>query len=298
MLSKRNKAILLLIITSILWSTGGLFIKLIPWHPIAISSGRSFTASILMFIFLVFKLHNAQRDQNTTLRAVPQILSHLKNPFVILGGISGASLYLLFVAANKLTSAGNAIVLQFTAPIWVILFSGVFLHKKPSLKDLLAVLFVFLGIGLFFIESLGHGHFIGDVLAVVAGMFMAIQLLFLKSKKVTEPVVITFLGNLLTFFIGLPFLISAIKTPTALAYILFLGLLQIGVSYILYSYAVRYVTSLEALFITVIEPLLNPLWVYLMTGETIGKLAILGSIIVLATVLWHSMGQTGGTNES
>ena len=265
MTRERNKALFYLIITSILWSIGGLFIKLIPWSPISIAGIRSGIAAIVMLVYV----------RNPT---------KIFNKFNILGALTYASLLIFFVSANKLTTSANAILLQFTAPIWVLLFSKLFLRETFKRYDYITVIIVMLGMILFFVGDIKSGYLIGNLIAVLSGVSMAGVVIFLKLQKEGSPVEITLLGNIITFIIALPFFKISPITINSVICIAILGIFQLGISYILYTNAIKHVTSIEAILIPILEPLLNPVWVLIFTGEAPSKYALIGGLIVLFSI--------------
>ncbi|WDV45773.1 EamA family transporter [Clostridiaceae bacterium M8S5] len=266
----RNKAIFYLVLASILWSIGGLFIKLIDWHPMAIASGRSAIASIVMLFYI-------KRPSKTVCK------------YKILGACAYAMLTILFVTANKFTTSANAILLQFTAPIWIALFSRCFLKEKILKSDWLTIIIVLLGMSLFFVGDLDRGNTLGNCIALLSGVAMAFVIIFLKLQKKSSPVEMTFWGNILVFIGGIPYFFASSVTTKTIIYIIILGVFQLGISYILYSVAIKYVSAIEAVLIPVIEPLLNPFWVFLITKEAPGKYALLGGFIVIITIIANSL---------
>ncbi|AQR94799.1 DMT family transporter [Clostridium saccharoperbutylacetonicum] len=261
----RKKAILYLITASILWSIGGLFIKLVNWNPMAIAGARSGIAAIVMFLYLKKPIIHLGKTK-------------------LLGACTYSSLLIFFVTANKLTTSANAILLQFTAPIWVVLFLKIFLKEKIKKSDLAVIVFVMLGMTLFFIGDLGQGTIVGNFIAILSGISMAGVVIFLKLIKDGSPVEMTFLGNIITFIIAIPFFFQSVPSLNSILGILILGIFQLGVSYIFYTLAVKYVSPIEAILIPVLEPLLNPFWVFLFTGEIPGTYAFIGGLIVLTAI--------------
>ncbi len=277
----RNKAILLMVFAAVLWSTGGLFVKLIPWHPLAIYGGRAVIANIVVFSYMLYD-HRKPKPKE---KQQPFLTLNLHT---FLGGLAYSSLSLFYISATKFTTAANAIVLQFTAPIWIILFSLLFLKKKPRKEDLIAVLFVMIGISIFFVDGIETGHIFGNMLGVCSGISLATMVLITKHKNTKKPIEITLIGNTISTIVGIGFIFPQQFNSTIILSILFLGIFQIGLSFIFYSMAIPHLTSLDAVFIPVLEPLLNPVWVFLLTGEKIGSIAVLGAIIVLLTIMIHN----------
>lgn len=268
----RKKAIYYLLAASVLWSMGGLLIKLIDLNPMAIAGTRSGIAALLMMFYLKIPKIKLKRNK-------------------VLGACSYATLVILFVAANKLTTSANAILLQFTAPIWVALFGSWFLKEKVRPSDWTTIGVVMLGMTLFFVGDLQVGHMFGNILAIISGLVMAAMVIFLKLEDDGSPVEISYLGNILTFIVCIPFLFMAVPTLQDLLFLGILGVFQLGLSYILYTTAVQHVSAIEAILITVIEPILNPVWVFWRTGEYPGVYAFFGGVIVLTAVILRSIYQ-------
>lgn len=262
----RKKAIIYLIIASILWSIGGVFIKLIDWNPFAIAGARSGIAAIVMFCYLRKPIKGVGK-------------------FKLLGALSYTSLLILFVTANKLTTSANAILLQFTAPIWVALFSALFLKEKTKKSDWITILFVILGMIMFFIGDIKLGSLSGNLLSVLSGVAMAGVVIFLKLQDEGSPIEMTLLGNIFTFIIGLPFFFTSLPNLKSVLCLLILGIFQLGISYIFYVTAVKHISALEAILIPILEPLLNPIWVFFITGEAPGSYAICSGFIVVTAII-------------
>jgi len=266
----RYKGIAYVVIASILWSTGGLLIKLSDWNPIAISGSRSLISALIMLAYI-------KKPKIT--KSKPQII----------GAIAYAATVLFFVMANKLTTAANAILLQYTAPIFVAILGVWILKERIHWYDLASIAAVFLGISLFFIQGIEGGKALGNVIAILSGFSMASATVALRLQKDGSAVETTWLGNILTFIIALPFLGQVQFDFKNVMIIVFLGVFQLGISYILYVNSLKYITALEAILLTVIEPLLNPLWVYIFTGEAPGILAIIGGIIVITAIIMRNV---------
>jgi drug/metabolite transporter (DMT)-like permease len=262
---ERSKAIGFLIVTAVLWSSGGLLIKWISWNPIAIAGTRSAIATLVLLVAL--------RRPHLTWSS-PQIG----------GAIAYAVTVILFVVANKLTTAANAILLQYTSPIYVALFGAWFLGERATRLDWITVFVVISGLALFFLDDLTTGGFWGNVCAISSGVTFACFVLFMRKQKNDLPLESVFLGNILTALIGFPFMFEAMPSASSWVGLMLSGVLQLGLSHVLYSAAIKHVTALEAILISVIEPILNPLWVLLIMGEVPGPWALLGGFIVLVSV--------------
>lgn len=264
--SKRIASLLMLALTAALWSIGGLLIKMVNAHPIAIAGIRSAISGLFILVF-------DKKPKFTW--SFPQIAAALSYALTVI----------TFVSANKYTTAANAILIQYSAPIYVALFSGWLLKEKPSLFDWATIAVVFGGMALFFIEDIDTRGLFGNILAMISGVGFGLFPVFMRMQKDGSPIESVILGNAITAAVGIPFLfVSAPKTGAEWFYLLVLGSVQLGIPYILYSKAIRYATALEASLVTVVEPILNPVWVFLFLNEKPGTLAILGGIIVVAAV--------------
>lgn len=261
----RWKAVLFLIGASVLWSTGGLLIKMVDWNPVAIAGSRSGISALLM-------------------------LAYLRKPVTfekgkVIGAVFYTATVILFVIANKLTTAANVILLQYSAPVWVAMMSGWVLKERVRKLDWLTIAVVMGGMVLFFVGDLQMGQMLGNALSVLSGIMLAGVIICLKTVKKGSPVEIPLLGNILTFLVALPFMIGPVPDTQSLVGIVLLGVFQLGLAYILFAEASKHVSAIEAILIPVIEPLLNPLWVFLFDGEKPGILAVVGGAVVLLAVV-------------
>jgi drug/metabolite transporter (DMT)-like permease len=262
---QRQTAVLMLVGAALFWSTGGFLIKWVDWHPLAISGMRSAIGAAVLFA--VF------RPRRFTWS------------WLQLGAaVAYAATVTLFVVANKTTTAANAILLQYTAPVHVALFGAWFLGEKPRRLDWIALTLVLGGMVLFFLEDLSMTGLWGNLAALASGLSFAWLALFLRRQKEGSPVEAILFGNLLAALIGLPFMLQSSPTDAGWLGLTLLGVFQVGLPYALFARAIREVTALEAMLIPTIEPVLNPLWVLLLLGEAPGRLALLGGAIILTAV--------------
>lgn len=267
---ERRKAVWLLVLTVVLWSTSGLLVKLLGWHPLAISGTRSAIAAVVIW--------SAIRRPRLT-GSVPQI--------------GGALAYLaaqsLFVVSTSLTSAANAIFLQYTAPVYVAIFGAWYLRERAKAVDWWTMGLIFVGMALFFGDDLTTAGYWGNLLAILNGICFAWLILFLRKEKDGSPETTALLGNGLAALVGIPFVATSWQAGTlpsaqGWAILLFLGVFQLGVPYLLYSRAIRGLRAVEAVLIQTLEPILNPLWVLWVIGETPGPWALAGGAVVLGAV--------------
>lgn len=273
LINNRKTAIIGMLLTGLLWSTGGLLIKMVSGHPLAISSGRSGIAALTMFAYCRFKTVKINRRM---------LMAVLCYTLTVVG----------FVTANKLTTAANAILIQYISPIWVAILARMFLKDVLRRSDIVSIIAMLLGLQLFFIEDLSVGMMWGNIIALgtsfsFAGFFIAV-----KTLNHEETMFSIILGNALTWIIGLPFYSESLLTTSSLTGLVLLGVFQIGLAYILYSKSMVYLKALDAILIPVIEPLLNPVWVFLFIGEAPSVFSILGGIVVIASVVGRSYYQS------
>ncbi|MBU3699871.1 MAG: DMT family transporter [Candidatus Kapabacteria bacterium] len=266
-----GRAVIALVICAVLWSSGGLLIKLLPLSPLAIAGLRSVIAASVMFAWT-----RRQGPLRPTWSGA-QIGSIISYMFTVV----------LFVWATKTTTAANAILLQYTAPIWVALLSAVITRERLQRTDVIVVCCVMAGMIVFFLDALSPGALLGNILAIASGIAFAGVALFMRAQRGESNTESIILGNVLTTIVCLP-LAGGIPAPSWdwIGPLLALGILQLGISYLLYSWALAHVTALEAVLITVLEPLLNPLWVVLAIGEVPAPMSIIGGAIVLLAVIW------------
>ena len=259
-----------------LWSIAGIFIKLIPWSPFAISSLRSLFAGLTLFVYIKLKHYKIVFNRKT-----------------LLSGMFMGLVYTAFVLSNKLTTAANAIVLQFTAPLFIVIFSAVLFKQKIRRNDLIAVLCTMVGIAMFFLDKLETGYLAGNCVAILAGALMACMYMTIGNMNGEERFSAILAGQILAFLIGLPAVITTHPTFSAapVAFIIILGVFQLGIPYILYAKASEYCPPLACSLLGAVEPLLNPVWVFLFDGEKPGFYALIGAVIVIASVtIWCAFG--------
>ncbi len=276
-MKKEHLGILEMILCASLWSIAGIFMKLLPWNSFAIAGLRSLFAALTFVIWMAIRHYRFCLSRRT-----------------LLSGILTGCIYLCFTVANKLTTAANAIVLQFTCPVFVVLFSALLFHKKIRKADVAVVLIVLFGIALFFFDRLTPSGLAGNFVAIAAGMFMAGMFITIGSLQGQERFSAILIGQLFTFLVGLPAVILTrpVMTPQTVSYILILGIFQLGISYILYVQASQICPPLACSLLSAVEPLLNPVWVMIFDGERPGLFALLGGVIVIVSItVWCIRGQ-------
>jgi len=268
--STRGRAVLMLAASAVLWSMGGLLIKSVDWNPFAIAGTRSAIAALVVAALL-------RRPRFAW--SLPQIG----------GAVAYSATVILFVLANKMTTAANAIVLQYACPVYVALLGVPLLKEKISLRAGIMMCIALAGIVLFFFDRLTPGGFRGNILALVSGVTMAFMVIFLRMQKHGPPTESILLGNILTVLICAPHMSAPMPSPPDMVSLVLLGVFQLGISYMLYSRAIQHVPALDAILIPVIEPVLNPVWVFLAMGERPGPWAIAGGLVILLSITIFSV---------
>jgi drug/metabolite transporter (DMT)-like permease len=264
---------------ALLWSSAGLFIKTLPQGATQIILVRSLVAAAT--ILLVLRLRGVR---------APLRLDSLT--FAV--AVSYAGLVACFVAGTKLTTAANAIFLQFTAPIYLVFLEPWLFKRRILLRDLAAVVFCLGGISCFFIGKLEAGHLLGNLLGMASGMFLALFTLLMKLKRerdsTTDPIGAVVMGNLLVVLIFLPIALPGLRVtvPQAMA-LLYLGIFQIGIAYLLFNAGMRHLTATASVVVGTLEAVLNPVWVFLGIGERPSIWALVGGGVVIAVIAWYGL---------
>ncbi len=266
-MNDQTKGVIFLIAAAAFWSFGGLWIKLISFDSLVIAGGRSAIAAVMIALLA----RGASWKKPT--------------PAVWFGAIAYAGTVLLFVTATKLTTAANAILLQYTAPIHVALLSPWLLNERITRIDWLTVAAVMVGMSFFFLDQLSADGMAGNLLAIVSGVFFALTVIALRRDHAPGAALqMVLFGNILTALIGLPFAVGAVPQGNDLLYLALLGVVQLGLGYILFVRGVGKVSAIEGALIPMLEPLLNPVWVMLFYGERPSLLSLLGGAFVIAAV--------------
>ena len=273
--SAKSSALFFVLAAALLWSTGGLFIKWTTLSGLELSFGRSLFAAITVALFTRHEGFGLNR-----LTAVASVLY--------------AALLLLFVLATKQTTAANAIFLQYTAPVYLLILEPLVYKEKFRSRDLITVLVCLAGMTLFFVGKLRPQDVTGNLLALASGLCFALYVLLLrhaKARTVNRASSVIY-GSLLLVIFTAPAGLAAIPRLTQhdVLVVLYLGVVQIGLAYTLFTVAMaRGVRSLDAGIIGYIEPVLNPIWVFLVLGEKPSGWALLGGVIIIVAVVSHML---------
>ena len=272
MASNRHGGVLCVFASAVLYSIGGLCIKVIPWSGMAINGGRTAIALVVIGIYLALIGHK------------PRF-----NRWILLGALCIFGTNTLFSVANKMTTAANSIVLQFTAPIFVILFSLLFWRKRPRKLDVLACAVVFGGVLFFFVDSLEMGGGLGNLLALLSGVTYS-GVFLMNDMPDSDGISSVFWGDVLSAVTGLPFLLQETEfTSTAILSLVVLGVFQVAVAFILLTVGLKTTPPVTASLVSGIEPVLNPILVAVFYKETMGFFALVGAAIVIVGVVGYNV---------
>jgi drug/metabolite transporter (DMT)-like permease len=261
---------LLLLAAAVLWSSAGAVIKLSSLDAWQLAGGRALVATV----FLALAVPSARRRPTGPLLAV---------------AVAYAFTTVLFVLANKLTTAANAIFLQDTAPLWVLLASPWVLGERPSRGELLSIPVFGAGLALFFLDQLSPGQLAGNLVALAAGVAFGASILGLRRLGADGPAALVW-GNLLAAAVTLPLWpLGPAASAADLGAVLFLGVFQLGLSYLCFSLGLRGTPAVEASLLVLLEPVLNPVWTYLFAGERPGPWALAGGAVILLATAWRTL---------
>ncbi len=271
-----RQGLIAVLAAAVLWSTGGLFIKWVSLDALAITMWRSLFALATVAVVMRPRMPAPQRIDATTWGIA----------------LTYAATLLMFVAATRLTTAASAIFLQYTAPLYLLIFGALILKERTTRLDVATVAVAFAGMGLFFVGKLDGDAVAGNLLALASGVTLAAMFLFLRSPK-CEPGTrarAMLVGNAVLvaglLAVNLARADTSLFTPSPgdLAALAFLGVVQIGLAYAAFTFGIAHVGALEASLIGMLEPVLNPLWVLIVLGEKPGWWAVLGGAVIIVAV--------------
>jgi len=261
-----------ILLCAICWSFAGVCSKYLSWNAMTIECFRNICCLMLFMGYMHFpKLHFTKGN----------ILAAL---FRFLAGIT-------LMLANKLTTAANAIMLQYTSPVFIMLFYLFFEHKKPRKTDIIMCAIVLFGCLLAVSDSMGSGNIYGDLLGIASGITFAMFMVFSRPER-ADSLQAQMISNLMSGVIFLPFLIhefSAGIDPVNVGVGLFMGFIQFGLAHLLFALGIKKTEAISACLISTIEPILKPIWVFLILGETPGAVAIAGFAVVITAVTVYNV---------
>ncbi len=258
--------------SAVLFSLGGVLIDKIPWQPMSINGFRTLISSVFLICYLLITKKKFVFNRSVLLGAA--FMSLEMNTYVI---------------ANKMTTAANTIVLQYTAPVFIILFMLIFFHEKPTRLDLITTAVVLGGIVCVLLDSLGGGRIAGDLVAILSGVFYA-GVFMLDTFPGGDPLSSVILGHSISALIGLPFLCTETDfSGSVMILALALGVFQVGCAYIFFTEGIKRTKPVAASLIAGIEPILNPILAAIFASQTMSPLAIVGAVIVIGSVAVYNV---------
>jgi drug/metabolite transporter (DMT)-like permease len=273
--SRQTNAGFAIALCALLWSTGGILIKSVDWNPFAIAGVRSAIGALTIMLLL-------RRVPVFVIRTKAGAVDRAQTTICFGAALAYSLTMILFVVANKLTTAANTILLQYTNPLYVILFGPLILGEKNSRIDYVTVAGVFAGMILFLVDGIRGGNTLGNILAAFSGIMFGFSTLLMRKQKDGHPSDSFVLAHLMTIVAMSPFYFSlpalSIQGWGAL---LALGIFQIGIPSVLYSVGITRIAAVSAVLITILEPLMNPVWVFIFRREAPSRTAILGGIVIL-----------------
>ena len=266
-LPEHRKGFLAVLVAALLWSTGGLFIKLVTLDAMQISFFRCIWAAVVFAVIFRKQVFYA-------------------NLFTFINAVFYASVLILFVISNKLTTAANAIFLQYTAPIYVLIFEPILNKTKYEKINIITIIICFFGMLLFFMGKISPGDMLGNITALLSGIAFAAFMLGMRKNKKEYQFSAIFYGNTLVFLFCIPYMFG-MKNFSLNNFLMvsYLGIFQIGVAYIIFSYGLKRILAIEASLLSMIEPVLNPVWVFLGYGEIPSFMAIIGGLIIITAIM-------------
>ena len=266
-----HKGLLLIAAAALLWSTGGIGIKWLDESPLVIAWYRSaWAAGTLALLFR------------------PRVWRW--TPAFLIGLVSYSACQVTFVLATKWTSAANAIFIQYFGVVWVMLVAPLVLREPLRRRDIAAVAVAFSGMLLFFVGRFEARGIRGELAALASSLFWGLLVLALRRERGSAAEAVVTWGNLVTAVALLPFVAGDLAVSPRSAIVLgLLGVFQIGVAYALFVSGLKHVTAMEGSLIGMLEPIANPIWVFLFLGEKPGIYSIVGGAIVLAAIAWRTV---------
>ena len=249
-----------------------------------IAGTRSILAAVFMLaIRLAYSRH--QKNKTTSIAAMLK-----QAPMLAVFGMSYTATMILFVIANKLTASANAIMLQYASPIWAALLGWFFLKEKPRWEHWCALVLVSLGMFWVFSDGLSTGALLGDILALISGITFGANSIALRARKEGNTADILLFAHILCALIAIPFFFMhppSLNAQSILSIIL-MGFFQLGLASVLFAYGIKRVPAVQAMLTATIEPVMNPVWVLLVTGERPAFSVIAGGSLIIAAVIFSS----------
>ncbi len=271
-MTKKTLSPFLILAEAVCFSLGGLIVKSIPWGSMAINGGRSLIAGVVILLYMHLRGHKL-----------------VVNRSVLLGGTMMCATSILYVFANKLTTAASAIILQYTAPVFIILYSWLWFRQKPDKWDIAAIPVIAIGVLCFFMDSISGGSLLGNLLALLSGMTFAVVFM-MKMLPGSDTLSSVFMGCVIGAILGVPSILQETDfTMPTMGALLALGVFQFACAYICMAEGLEHTPPLTASLISTLEPILNPIWAALFLHEAMGTTALIGAAIVICGVVSYNI---------
>ncbi len=255
-----------------MWSTGGIFIKSIPWNSFMVSGSRSLITVFMLLLYMKVNKMKFEFDLYSIFIAAAMCLS-----------------LFVYVPAMQMTTAANATLLAATHPIFIIIFAALLYKKMPTKREIIVVTLCTIGISIFFLDGLSMGGMLGNIFALTTGFAMGVSYMASsKTKSANSNMTGVIIGHTITALIGIPIGVSQPLeiTPTIVATMIAFGIINTGLATFFYNYAVRNTAPLNCSLIAMLEIILGPFWVFLMLGEVPSVMAFVGGSILMGTIVW------------
>ncbi|MDR1778450.1 MAG: DMT family transporter [Clostridiales Family XIII bacterium] len=277
-MKKETRAVLMLLVAGFCWSLGGVLVKTTDAHPLVIASFRSLFGAVVFFV---------------ALKGRPRLT--FSKPQVI-GAVGYAATLICFVSSTKMTSAANAILLQYISPIIVAVLAYFVLHERLHWYDFASIAGMLIGLWLIMRGQLDSRSMVGNLVAICGGIGFALVPICLRLQKDGSPYETIFLGNILTFLAGLPLLFIDPPSLAFLPPVAFLGIVQLGLPYVVYVAASKNASAVAVSVLPSIEAVLNPIWVFLITHENPGLGTLIGGAVVLGVITFRAVASIRDTS--
>lgn len=256
---------------ALLWSLAGLGVKAVAEPALVVACYRSAVAAVVLALLLRPRL--------------PRL-----SPGFLVAVVSAAGNVITFVVATKWTTAANAIFLQYSGVLWVLLLAPLVLREPLRPADAGAIAVAFVGLALFFVGGIDVHARAGDWVALLAGVFFAGLVLSLRHQRAGGGEAAVTLGNALAAAVLIPFVVGGpAVSPRSAALLFLLGAVQVAGAYALFVRGIRHVPATQASLVGMLEPVMNPVWVFLVLGETPRRTAIAGGCVVLGAIAWRTV---------
>jgi drug/metabolite transporter (DMT)-like permease len=258
----KSSAVVLMALAAVLWSAGGILIKWVDMGPLAIAGWRSLISGVTIWLLM----------------GRPKLRLQMAN---LILAAAYCCLVICFVVSTKWTTSANAIMLQYTSPVFVAILAPRLLNEPTRWYDWLTIAVGLPGLSLFFLDELSPQGLWGNLVAIGSAVSLAAVFMLLRKQKDAQPLQGVIMGNFLTALVCIPFMAQSIPSAQGWLGLVLMGVFQLGLGYYLFTRAISYIPAVESALICIAEPVLNPVWVFIFLGETPQTFALIGGALVL-----------------